>query len=79
MAAAQSRSLFARIPHHTFFSYRYPASRSQFQRILLPRRSQNPNPAPFFSEVPDPKNILPDPVCYVIHVAVVAMKQRDFD
>ena len=32
-----------------------------FQRISLPRSSQIPNSAPFFGEIPDPKNTLPDP------------------
>ena len=47
-AILHSRSFFARIPHLTFLSYRYPASRSQFQLIPFPSSSQIPNPAPFF-------------------------------
>ena len=55
----------ARIPHLTFFSYQYPASHAQFWRILLFRNSQMPNPTPFFSDIPDPENTLPDPfICY---------------
>ena len=47
-----SRSFLMRIPHPTLFSYRYPTSRVQFYRILLPGCSQIPNLAPFFSEIP---------------------------
>ena len=41
-----SHSFFMRIPHPTFFSY---------------WEQSNLNPAPFFSEIPDPENTLPDP------------------
>ena len=36
------------------------SSCAQFWQILLPRSSQNPNPAHFFSEILDPENALPD-------------------
>ena len=35
-------------------------SRAQFWRIPLPGSSQILNPAPFFVEIPDPVNTLPD-------------------
>ena len=54
-------SIFIRILHPTFLSYRYPTSCAQFRRIPLPRSSQIPNLTPFSSEIPDPENTLPDP------------------
>ena len=54
---------FMKIPHPTFFSYCYPASRVQFWRIPLPGSSQIPNPAPFFNQILDPVNTISDPAC----------------
>ena len=56
-----SCSFFMKISHPTFFFYRYPTSHAQFWWIPLPVSSQIPNPAPFFSKIPDPVNTLPDP------------------
>ena len=41
-----------------------PTSNAQFWVIPLPRRSQSSNPAPFFCEIPDLENTLPDPVIF---------------
>ena len=55
-------SFSAWILHPTFSSYRYTTSCAQIWWITLPRICQIPNPAPFFSEIPDPENTLPDPL-----------------
>ena len=59
-----SAPFFIKIPYPTFFLYCYSVhvSHTQFWQILLPRSIQISTPAPFFSEIPDPKTTLPDPL-----------------
>ena len=56
--------IFVRIPHPTSFHTNILIL-CPISAIPPPRSNQSPNPTPFFSEMPDPENTLPDTVRYL--------------